>query len=275
MSDAFARCYLLVFGQLAVGGFMALGAPPFHQIERGFFKSSAAVFLGAAVATLAGLLSLALEGDDIGWSRWFEVGAWGVFSACAAAYVATLWGEAVARRARAFALTLLAGVIAATTSAEAYRLSGVLSLETVLYPLNLLLAALSLGTVATGMMLGHWYLIDEGLSIEPLMRIFRLFVWALAAQAVAGAASLALLWLAGSAATLEQIRVLFADHWMLLAARLAAAPLAAGGFAWMIWRTLLIPQTMAATGLFYIATLAVIVGELLGRFILFRTSLPL
>jgi hypothetical protein len=43
----------------------------------------------------------------------------------------------------------------------------------------------------------------------------------------------------------------------------------------MIWRTLQIPQTMAATGLFYIAILAAVVGELLGRLILFRTALPL
>jgi hypothetical protein len=43
----------------------------------------------------------------------------------------------------------------------------------------------------------------------------------------------------------------------------------------MIGRTLRIPQTMAATGLFYIAILAVMVGELLGHLILFRTSLPL
>jgi hypothetical protein len=43
----------------------------------------------------------------------------------------------------------------------------------------------------------------------------------------------------------------------------------------MIWKTLQIPQTMAATGLFYIAILSVLVGELMSRFILFRTSLPL
>ena len=34
-------------------------------------------------------------------------------------------------------------------------------------------------------------------------------------------------------------------------------------------------DAMAATGLFYIAILFVLVGELLGRLILFRTSLPL
>src|SRR5207245_2590396 len=52
-------------------------------------------------------------------------------------------------------------------------------------------------------------------------------------------------------------------------------PLSAPGLGFMIHRTLQIPQTMAATGLFYIAILFVLVGELLGRLILFRTSLPL
>ena len=47
------------------------------------------------------------------------------------------------------------------------------------------------------------------------------------------------------------------------------------GMAWLIHRTLAIPHTMAATGLFYVAILFVLVGEMLGRLILFRTSLPL
>jgi len=43
----------------------------------------------------------------------------------------------------------------------------------------------------------------------------------------------------------------------------------------MCWQTLKIPQTMAATGLLYIAVMSVLVGEMLGRFILFRTAIPL
>jgi hypothetical protein len=275
MSDAFARCYLLVFGQLAVGGFMALTAPPFHEIDRGFFKSTAAVYLGAGLAAFLGLLALALDAPTAGAGRWLEVATWGLFCVLAAGYVATLWGEAVALRARLFTLTLLAGIVAAVASAESYRLAGVVSLETILYPLNILLAALSLGATSTGMILGHWYLIETGLSIEPLMRVFRLFVAALFLQAAVGALSLGLFWLLGSEATEARVTLLFSEHWMPLVSRLAVAPVAAAGLAWMIWRTLLVPQTMAATGLFYIATLAVIVGELLGRYLLFRTSLPL
>jgi hypothetical protein len=56
--------------------------------------------------------------------------------------------------------------------------------------------------------------------------------------------------------------------------RILAGQIAPLILAWMIWRTLLIPHTMAATGLFYIALLGVFVGEILGRQILALTSLP-
>ncbi len=51
----------------------------------------------------------------------------------------------------------------------------------------------------------------------------------------------------------------------LLVTRVIVGQIAPLILAWMIWRTLLIPHTMAATGLFYIALLGVFVGEILGR----------
>jgi hypothetical protein len=73
------------------------------------------------------------------------------------------------------------------------------------------------------------------------------------------AAALARLW--QRHATLMIIRVMVGQ----------ATPLV---LSWMIWRTLQIPHTMAATGLFYIALLGVFVGEILGRQLLALTSLP-
>jgi hypothetical protein len=67
---------------------------------------------------------------------------------------------------------------------------------------------------------------------------------------------------------------LWQHHSTLLISRLVAGQIAPLVLSWMIWRTLLIPHTMAATGLFYIALLGVFVGEILGRQILALTSLP-
>ncbi len=274
--DLFPRCFLLVFGQLAVGGFLAMSIPPFHQIERGFFKSSAGVYLFVGLIAAAGKTALLFDphatasaGDRI------EAVLWWAFIVSAATYLASLWGERVALRARAFVATWSTGALALIVSSQLYRLSGALSLETLLYPLSFLASALLLGGVLTGLLLGHWYLIDRDLPLEPFNAMLRFFVTMLAVQAVLMVLNAGLLAVVGGTATAERVSLLFTDHSALLAVRIVVGPLASAGLAWMIWQTLKVPQTMAATGLFYIAILAVLVGEFMGRFILFRTSLPL
>jgi hypothetical protein len=84
-----------------------------------------------------------------------------------------------------------------------------------------------------------------------------------------------LLALLGGPTARAAVARLVSDHLPLLSTRMVVSPLGAAGLGWMIDRSLRVPQTMAATGLFYIAVLAVLVGEMLGRFVLFRTGLPL
>ena len=54
---------------------------------------------------------------------------------------------------------------------------------------------------------------------------------------------------------------LWRDYGTLFAVRVVVGPLAALGLGYLIHRTLLVPQTMAATGLFYIAILFVIAAR--------------
>ena len=267
----FSACFLLVFGQLAVGGLAALAVPPFSVLERGFYKSSAGVFVGCAVLYLGGTVDLALRGrTTIGRG---EIALWSAFTIAQAAYLASLWGEVARRRARTFSLALLLGLVALSVSASRYRMEPLLSPATVLYPLAFVTGALALGAVATGMLLGHWYLIDLGLSLEPMRRLFRYFVTVVVAHL--GVLTVTILVMALAPGGAVAVGMLWRDHALLLAARFVLGPLAVLGVGFMIHRTLEIPQTMAATGLFYIAILFVLVGELLGRLILFRTSLPL
>lgn len=270
----FSHCFLLVFGQLAVGGLIGLAVPPFALLERGFYKSTAAVFTGCAAIFLAGKVALAMRAGALGAGPATEIALWGGFTVAAAVYLASLWGDARRRRARAFTAALALGVIALAASATAHRLGPVLSPATVLYPLAFLTGALALGAVATGLALGHWYLIDLGLSIEPLRRLFRYFVGVLLIHVAVLAATMGAMALTSGPAS-AAVATLWHQHGALLAMRFALGPLAALGLGYLIHRTLEIPQTMAATGLFYIAILSVMVGELLGRLILFRTSLPL
>ena len=272
----FAHCFLLVFGQLAVGGFFCLSQLPFHDIERGFYKSSAAVFLASAFVISAGELTLLwnARGPVAGW-RFAEALAWTACTIAGAVYVASLWGDPYRRRALAYVATLATGLAASVIAAIGFSPAPALSIETVLYPVSFAVSALLLGATTTGMLLGHWYLIDVGMPLAPFVRIWRLYRTSLLVQLATIALSLAVLHLAGTAETEGLLGGLWRDHRELLWTRLGMGPLPALVIAWMIWRTLAIPQTMAATGLFYVAVLTTVVGEFLGRFLLYRTSLPL
>jgi hypothetical protein len=270
----FSSCFLLVFAQLAVGGLAALAVPPFQVLERGFYKSSAGVFFGCALLFVAGRIGLALRAGGVGPAETVEIALWGLFTVAAGLYFASLWGAAGRRRARTFAAALGLGLVALSVSAGSHRVGPLLSPAALLYPLAFVTGALALGAVATGMLLGHWYLIDLGLSIEPLRRLFRYFIAVVVLQVAVSTVTLVAM-AVGAGPGAAAVATLWHDHRLLLTARFVFGPLAALGLGWMIHRTLEIPQTMAATGLFYIAILAVMVGEMLGRLILFRTSLPL
>jgi hypothetical protein len=274
VSTRFAACYLLVFAQLAAGGVAALAVPPFAVLERGFYKSSAAVFVASAALFVVGRAALAVDDGGLGGGGTLELALWAAFTVATGVYLALLWGDAVRRRARAFTVALALGLAALTASATLHRVGPLLSAATILYPLAFVTSALALGAVATGMLLGHWYLIDLGLSIVPLRRLFRYFVWVVVVHAAVLVVTLAALAL-GPAPAAAAVGGLWHEHAGLLAARFVLGPAAALGLAWLIHRTLLIPQTMAATGLFYIAILFVVVGELIGRLLLYHTSLPL
>jgi hypothetical protein len=270
----FSDCFLLLFGQLAVGGLAGLAVPPFTVLDRGFYRSSAGIFLGFALLFVAGKVALLVRAGAVTSADAGELALWVAFTAALGTYLASLWSDSNMLRARSFAAGLLLGILALAVSALRFRLDPAGSLATLLYPIAFVTGALVLGAVAGGMLLGHWYLIDLGLSIDPLRRVFRYFVAVLIVQLAFSLLMVLALGL-GSSQGAAAVADLWHEHAALLALRVVLGPLAALGIAYLIHRSLEIPQTMAATGLFYIAILAVLVGELLGRLILFRTSLPL
>ncbi|MBM4243988.1 MAG: hypothetical protein FJ148_09255 [Deltaproteobacteria bacterium] len=265
----FARCFLLVFCQLGVGGLLSLAVPPFHEMERGFYKSSAGVFLSAALTGGLGTAWLWFTRDASGVGG-LEVVLWIAFLALFSLYVVTLWGDAMTLRARLYPASLLTG--AAALAASAWSLfPEVGPFLHLLATVTTLVSAATLGAVTTGMLIGHWYLIDPGMDIEPFHRCFRYFVGTVWAEIAGLVAVLAALLVSGVPAERDPLQT----HLELLLLRVALGPVAALAMSAMLRRVLAIPQTMAATGLFYIATLAVLVGELLGRYFTFRTGLPL
>lgn len=273
---AFPASFLLLFYQVALGGLFAVAATPFHELERGFYKSTAGVLLVVGALGLWGKLDLFFGSLAAGVkpAAVAELLLYGLFVLCSAVYVALLWGEQARLRARAFTLSLFTGLAGLAATAQSFYQAPFWSLETIAYPVSFFLSAFVLGGVTVGMLIGHWYLIDTGQSIDPFVRIFKFFVICLLSQLGSFLILPPLLYLLGSPATVLKLRQLWEQHQILLWSRLVIGGVAPLILAAMIWRTLKIPHTMAATGLFYIALLGVFVGEILGRQILALTSLP-
>ena len=275
--QGFSSSFLIFFQQIALGGLFAISVTPFHELERAFYKSTGGVLFIVAVLGLWGK-------SRIYWQSISQVFTWGIaaeilfhvaFVVTFACYMTSLWTDRQRFRARSFSACIITGLIALILNARGFHSASGFSLESVIYPASFLLSSLLLGGVTVGMLIGHWYLIDTGQSLDPFIRIYKFFVVTLLLQAACFVLVLPVLYFHGSPQIDAGFARLWTNHATLLALRVLVGQIAPLILSGMIWRTLQIPHTMAATGLFYMALLGVFVGEILGRQILALTSLPL
>jgi hypothetical protein len=125
------------------------------------------------------------------------------------------------------------------------------------------------------MLLGHWYLIETGLDLLPLERMLAFCRACVRTQLIVVPLAALVLWLWPAPTLHGAFESAFsARFFWLIVGRASAWGLALVLLA-LIARTLAIPQTMAATGLFYIQALTIAVGEIFAHWLLFRTGLPL
>jgi hypothetical protein len=274
--EGFASSFLIFFYQVALGGLFALAATPFHELERGFYKSTGGVLFLIAIIGLWGQSRFYWERvtHSLTMLTAAEIFFHLLFTISLGCYLFSLWGAKQRFRARSFSTSILAGLAGLLVSAHNFYRAPLVSFETLIYPLSFLLSSLLLGSVTVGMLIGHWYLIDTGQSLDPFIRVYKFFVAALIAQGVFFICGPLLLYFLGSNGSVANMQRLWLNYSTLLVTRLAVGQIGPLILSLMIWRTLLIPHTMAATGLFYIALLGVFVGEILGRQILALTFVP-
>ena len=280
MEMFFAHTYLLLLGKLAIGGLLSLAVPPFIQVGGGFYTSTAAVYLAAAWLMFGGDLSLYLSQGCNGPVALLPLAAWGLFATLFSAYYLTLFIELPVLRAKLFPVAVGAGALALAFGAAQYRPETASWATAALYIVVLWTGAAVLGAAVTSMLLGHWYLIDTGLDLAPFRSMLafcrRCLIGEVATVLLVALllSLLALLTTEAGSHWQEAAGSLWPRYGFLLAVRGLAWAMAAG-LLLMAARTLAIPQTMAATGLFYLEALVVLVGQIAGHWLLFRTGLPL
>lgn len=274
--QGFSSSFLIFFYQIAIGGLLALASTPFREIERAFYKSTAGVLFFIALIGLWGKSNFYWQSlaQQFSWSIILECFLHISFIISFACYMVTLWGEWRVFRARSFAAAILTGVAGLLMSTQSFYSAKIISAETIVYSTTFFLSSMLLGSVTVGMLMGHWYLIDTGQSLAPFIRLYKFFAITLIAQCIVFSVAPVALYYLGNSQSIAGLDRLWQHHATLVVTRVAVGEAAPLVLSWMIWRTLLIPHTMAATGLFYIALLGVFVGEILGRQILALTSLP-
>ncbi|HEX8620237.1 MAG TPA: hypothetical protein VF911_21840 [Thermoanaerobaculia bacterium] len=152
----------------------------------------------------------------------------------------------------------------------AYVVAAVLAYHSAVRPSHLAwsiagaLASIALlGSVNLAMLLGHWYLVVRGMPIDPLKR---LTIATLAAVVVKLLLVIVVVAAAWPPPVVKDIFFWMRSGWGLLGP-IALFP--------MVWGTVKLRSTMAATGILYVDVVAVIIGEVLGGWLSAVARLPL
>jgi hypothetical protein len=145
---------------------------------------------------------------------------------------------------------------------------------------SVLSSAAFLGGACTAMILGHWYLVIPSLEVEHLQSIVRFHIASMVIRiAVVGAAVFAALaiWGSGPAAAgvvnfrryITSVDGIF--FWQRVLFGLAGPVV----LSYLTWETAKIRSTQSATGILYVDFFTVVVGEVLAKYLLLATRVPL
>jgi protein NrfD len=163
--------------------------------------------------------------------------------------------------------TLVAQAVALTTSG---------SLPTrVLTIASFFSSAGLLGGACTAMILGHWYLILPAMKVEHLQSIVKVHIASMVVRVVVVAAAVFVsiaLWQPGMGLSFR--RYIFTLDGIFFWQRVAFGLAGPAVLSYLTWETAKIRSTQSATGILYVDFFTVVVGEVLAKYLLLATHVP-
>jgi hypothetical protein len=179
------------------------------------------------------------------------------------------------------AFALLVGAIVTglmSIAADSFAFTRLMALggwENWMLLINHLAATALLGSVMLTMVFGHWYLVVPKLSIDHLARLTKVLIAAIALRILTMLASLIVLQAEQSLPLTAVLRELMVGKAMFFWPRILFGVLVPVILAVMIRSTVKIRHTQAATGLLYLAVVALLFGEFFSKFLLFEVNIAL
>ena len=167
----------LVLAETVAGGVWLLYLTPlWGEVKRGFFTLTASVLLVLAGSAWGAVAAGRLPGSD--------AGTWSYRSS--AALTVVLLVDVVLMLTRRRTAARVAGFVSVPLSlALLIAMAGTADGSTAVATLQLLAGAAFLGAVMDGLLLGHWYLTDRGLSRGPIDRTTNLLLVGVVLEAAA------------------------------------------------------------------------------------------
>lgn len=147
-------------------------------------------------------------------------------------------------------------------------------LPAVLTAASFVTSAALLGGTSTAMILGHWYLVLPSMDVSLLQSVVRFHIGSTGLRIVVVGAAV---WWAVTAADLPGPafeRYVFSIDGVFFWQRVLFGLLGPVVLAWLTWETAKIRSTQSATGILYVDFFTVIVGEVLAKYLLVATSVP-
>jgi hypothetical protein len=264
--------FFFLFSQLAVGMMLALFFISPRAIGNGFFK-------------FASLTAAILLGVTLGFNFLFpspvRQGQLPVVLLTFSALLTAVYNRTVdADKFRAAFVLLVAAVATGLASITAdslafHRLLGLGGWEQWVLAVNHLAATGLLGSVMLTMVFGHWYLVIPRLSIDHLARLTKVLMAAIALRIVSIFATLIVFRYEQAVPMGAVVSELMIRQGIFFWPRVLFGVLVPIVLAGMIWNTVQIKHTQAATGLLYLAVVAALFGEFFSKFLLFSVNLPI
>jgi protein NrfD len=140
---------------------------------------------------------------------------------------------------------------------------------------SFLTSVLLLGGACGAMVLGHWYLVVPSLDVAHLQSIVKLHIVSLVLRGVVVLAAIVIAivtWQPGMGPNFQ--RYIFSVAGIFFWQRVLFG-LVPGILAYLTWETAKIQSTQSATGILYVDFFTVIVGEVLAKYLLLSTNVPL
>jgi hypothetical protein len=264
--------FFFLFSQLGVGMMLTLLFISPRSIGNGFFKF--------ASQTAAILLGVTLGFDFLFPSPVRENQLPVVFLVISAVLM-VVYNRVVDVNKFTAAFALLVGATAAgliSIAADSLAFTRLMTLggwENWVLLINHIAATALLGSVMLTMVFGHWYLVIPRLSIDPLMRLTKVLIASITIRIVTMGAAVVLLQIEQTIPLAAVLRELMIQQGIFFWPRVIFGVLVPIVLAIMIRSTVQIRHTQAATGLLYLAVVALLFGEFFSKFLLFSVKMPL